>query len=64
MPEGSTAGADLKPYQGAVDLLLDIRRDAKSKKDWATSDHIRDALASLGFAVKDTKDGGYEWTLK
>ncbi len=64
LPEGSTAGADLKPYQGAVDLLLDIRRDAKSKKDWATSDHIRDALASLGFAVKDTKDGGYEWTLK
>ncbi|MDE6300919.1 MAG: cysteine--tRNA ligase [Muribaculaceae bacterium] len=64
LPEGASAGADLKPYQGAVDLLLELRRDAKSRKDWATSDHIRDALANLGFAVKDTKDGGFEWTLK
>lgn len=53
----------LEPYRGAVDLLLTVRSEAKSKKDWATSDLIRDQLAALGFAVKDTKDG-VEWSLK
>ena len=56
-------GADaLEPYRGAVDLLLKIRSEAKTKKDWATSDLIRDQLAALGFSVKDTKSGA-EWTL-
>lgn len=56
-------GADaLEPYRGAVDLLLQIRSEAKTKKDWATSDLIRDQLAALGFSVKDTKSGA-EWTL-
>ncbi len=53
----------LEPYRGAVDLLLQVRSEAKSKKDWATSDLIRDRLAALGFAVKDTKDG-VEWSVK
>ena len=53
----------LDPYRGAVDLLLQVRSEAKSKKDWATSDLIRDRLADLGFAVKDTKDG-VEWSVK
>ncbi|MGM9844635.1 MAG: cysteine--tRNA ligase [Muribaculaceae bacterium] len=62
----SASGADaasLKPYEEAVDLLLDIRREAKQKKDWTTSDFIRDRLAAIGFDVKDTKDG-YEWSVK
>ena len=54
----------MKPYEEAVDLLLQIRKDAKANKDWATSDKIRDALAAIGFSVKDTKDGGFEWSLK
>ena len=53
----------LDPYRGAVDLLLQVRSEAKSKKDWATSVLIRDRLADLGFAVKDTKDG-VEWSVK
>lgn len=56
--------ASLKPYEDAVDLLLQIRKEAKTRKDWATSDHIRDALAAIGFNVKDTKDGGWEWSLR
>ena len=51
-----------KAYKGAVDLLLEIRKQAKTNKDWATSDKIRDELANLGFSVKDTKDG-FEWSL-
>ncbi len=49
-------------YKGAVDLLLEIRKQAKTNKDWATSDKIRNELTALGFNVKDTKDG-YEWSL-
>ena len=40
-----------------MDMVLDLRAKAKAAKDWATSDHIRDELAALGFEVKDTKDG-------
>ncbi|MDD6280259.1 MAG: cysteine--tRNA ligase [Muribaculaceae bacterium] len=57
------AGGNMEPYRGAVDLLLQIRGEAKAKKDWGTSDLIRDRLAALGFAVKDTRDGA-EWSLK
>lgn len=49
-------------YSKAVDLLLNIRLEAKRNKDWATSDKIRNELTALGFTIKDTKDG-FEWTL-
>ena len=53
----------LEPFEKAVDLLLEIRKESKAKKDWATSDLIRDRLAAIGFDIKDTKDG-FEWSLK
>ena len=49
-------------YAKAVDLLLSIRQQAKENKDWATSDRIRKELESIGFKVKDTKDG-VEWSV-
>ncbi len=49
-------------YGKAVDLLLQIRSQAKANKDWATSDKIRNELQALGFEVKDTKDGA-TWKL-
>ncbi len=58
---GDNAGA-LRPFEQAVDLLLEMRAKAKADKDWATSDLIRDRLAAIGFTVKDTKDGA-EWKL-
>ncbi len=60
---GTGAGDVLRPFEDAVDLLLQIRSEAKTKKDWATSDLIRNRLAEIGFNVKDTKDG-FEWSLK
>ena len=50
-------------YKSAIDLLLQLRMEAKANKDWATSDKIRDELTKLGFEVKDTKDG-FSWELK
>ncbi len=63
VPPEAAAGTNMKPFEDAVDLLLQIRSESKAKKDWATSDLIRDRLASIGFDVKDTKDG-VEWKLK
>ena len=50
-------------YEGAMNLLMELRASAKASKDWATSDLIRDRLASLGFDIKDTKRGT-EWTVR
>lgn len=55
-------GAAHQSFSGAVDLLLSLRATAKSNKDWATSDRIRDELTALGFTIKDTKEGT-EWSL-
>ena len=55
--------ATTKAYEGAVDLLMEIRGNAKAAKDWTTSDLIRDKLAALGFNIKDTKNG-VEWSVK
>ena len=49
-------------YRKAIDLLLNIRLEAKKNKDWATSDKIRNELTALGFEIKDTKDG-FEWKI-
>jgi len=49
-------------FAKAVDMLLQIRLQAKQNKDWATSDKIRSELTALGFEIKDTKEG-VEWRL-
>lgn len=54
--------SNMAAYKGAVDLLLNIRLDAKKNKDWATSDKIRNELTGMGFNIKDTKDG-FEWSI-
>ena len=56
------AGVGLDAYKGAVDMLLNMRLEAKRNKDWGTSDKIRNELTALGFTIKDTKDG-FEWSL-
>ena len=56
------ADADDTPLRRAVDLLLDLRSEAKARKDWTTADSIRDRLTQLGFTIKDTKDGA-QWHL-
>ena len=52
---GSTEIKDL------MSLLVNIRDEAKKKKDFPTSDKIRDELNSIGFKIKDEKDGT-TWT--
>jgi len=56
--------ADNEKLKGVMDLLIDIRKEAKSKKDFATSDKIRKQLAQLGILLKDEKDGGMSWAIE
>lgn len=56
------AGSGNEAYKKAIDLLLNMRLEAKQNKDWATSDKIRNELTALGFEIKDTKDG-FEWKI-
>ena len=49
--------------KGVMELLIDIRKESKLKKDYATSDKIRNQLTALGIAVKDEKDGTVSWDL-
>jgi len=55
-----SAGNDA--YKKAIDMLLNMRLEAKRNKDWTTSDKIRNELTALGFEIKDTKDG-FEWKI-
>jgi cysteinyl-tRNA synthetase len=47
--------------EGLMKLIIDIRALAKSNKDFATSDKLRDELGKLGISIKDGKDGT-TWT--
>jgi cysteinyl-tRNA synthetase len=40
-----------------MELVLDLRQQARENKDWTTSDRIRDGLAAAGITVKDSKEG-------
>ncbi len=46
---------------GEEDALVAARRAARSAKNWAESDRLRDALAARGLLVKDNKDGTVSW---
>jgi cysteinyl-tRNA synthetase len=48
--------------KGLMDLILAIRKEVREKKDFSTSDQIRDTLQNLKITVKDTKDGP-EWKI-
>jgi len=59
--KGESSGDDHK-LTGVMELLIDIRKDARSRKDYATSDKIRKQLLELGIVLKDEKDGGVSFT--
>jgi len=48
--------------KGLMDLILTIRKEVREKKDFPTSDKIRDTLQNLKISVKDTKEGP-EWQI-
>ncbi|WP_133990335.1 cysteine--tRNA ligase [Dinghuibacter silviterrae] len=47
---------------GVLELLIELRKEARTKKDYATSDKIRNQLLELGVLLKDEKDGSVSIT--
>lgn len=55
--ENTTSNQDNAAVEGLMNLLLELRQEAKKRKDYATSDAIRDKIHELGFAIKDGPEG-------
>jgi cysteinyl-tRNA synthetase len=55
-------GGDDK-MKGVMEVLIQLRKEARAKKDWATSDKIRNQLAEIGIQLKDEKNGNISWSL-
>ena len=49
--------------KAVMDVLISLRKEARAKKDWATSDKIRNQLLEVGIQLKDEKDGNMSWSL-
>jgi cysteinyl-tRNA synthetase len=47
---------------GLMQLILDLRKSVRDKKDFESSDKIRDQLQRLNITVKDTKEGS-NWSI-
>lgn len=60
--ESSGSASDIA-LQGVMDVILDIRKEAKAKKDFAASDKLRNDLAKYNITIKDTKDG-VTWSIE
>ncbi len=54
-----TASAQVEPF---INLLLEVRNEARQQKLWSLADRIRDRLKELGVIVEDSKDGStWRW---
>jgi cysteinyl-tRNA synthetase len=52
-----TVGSTDSKLNPVMDLVIELRQQARENKDWTTSDKIRDGLAAAGIVIKDGKDG-------
>lgn len=50
-------GAHKDALDKAMDLIIELRASARTNKDWATADLIRDQLAEAGIQLKDGAEG-------
>jgi cysteinyl-tRNA synthetase len=50
-------GRDGVTGESAVEVLIEMRAEARAEKDWARADQIRNGLAAVGIVLEDTPDG-------
>jgi cysteinyl-tRNA synthetase len=61
--QAMATSSDDKKLDAVLQLLVNIRKEAKLKKDYQTSDRIRNELAAAGVLLKDEKDGSVSWSV-
>lgn len=57
IPDEEEASANAEREEGLIKLLIEIRAEARAKKDWATADKVRNQLKALGIVLEDRPDG-------
>lgn len=55
--------SDTTIVKGLMDLIIEIRKEARADKNWAMSDKIRNKLTEIGIQLKDEKTGAINWTM-
>ncbi len=62
LKDETESASSTEALSGLVEILIRLRKEAREKRDFATSDQIRDQLKELGVILKDEKDGKTTWT--
>ncbi len=57
LPETTAAGANAEREAELIRLLIELRAEARTRKDFAASDRIRDRLKALGITLEDGRSG-------
>jgi cysteinyl-tRNA synthetase len=59
-----TLATDNSKLDGVIQLLMEMRKEAKARKDYAASDKIRNQLLAVGIQLKDEKDGSMTYSIQ
>jgi len=59
----TVGGQSAEVLNGVMDVVIEMRKQAKFAKNYALSDQIRDNLKEIGVQLKDEKDGGMTYTI-
>jgi cysteinyl-tRNA synthetase len=57
LEDEKAVGNNNEKLEGVVNMLIEMRNQARANKDFAMSDQIRDQLLAIGIQLKDGKDG-------
>ena len=49
---------------GAINVLIELRKKARTDRNYALSDKIRDDLQAIGVQLKDGKNGEISYTIE
>lgn len=63
LPSGAAESGTSDKLDGVMDVLIQLRKKARERKDFQTSDEIRNQLAALGIQLKDEKDGSVSYSI-
>ncbi|WP_425059782.1 Cysteine--tRNA ligase [Sporomusa carbonis] len=55
--DGAAGDGNAELVNELMNIIIDIRQEARKKKDWTTADQIRDKLAAVGIVLEDTPQG-------
>ena len=54
LEDKANGNSDVEPF---IQLLIELRTEARAQKNWALSDRVRDGLKALGVILEDSKEG-------